>query len=482
MVGHEGHLDAPTAVRQADVLNSGLRTFLTPRHQGPMGRMFSFVASDNPRVMVKALKRAEVSDEYVVRVYETAGKGTEKALISFAGTIVKAVEADGTERTIKAAEHTDHALQVEIGAYSVKTYKVVLDGRKVGEKATMPLRELPFDRHCFSYNAFRGEADFEGGYSYAAELLPDEGITVDGVPFCFGEKDAANGMTCRGQVLTLPAAKKQRQLHLLVASDSEDRQATFQVGKDRPTVTVPYYTGFIGQWGHDGQTTGYLKDGEVAWVGSHRHSPVADEPYEFTYMFRVILDIPERVTEVTMPEDEHVVVFAATVVDKEAEVTPAGPFFKTSLLPAEQRLSEAEALQNEPNLLKGAEIVGVSGEVNGDERAANLVDGDELTKWCDAQAAPNYVVFDLGKSVEVKRWRMVNAACEQASYVTRTCLLQGRNNTTEEWRTLDMFDGNRKNVVDRQFNPAAVRYVRLFVVGPTQDLDPAARIYELGVY
>ncbi len=91
-------------------------------------------------------------------------------------------------------------------------------------------------------------------------------------------------------------------------------------------------------------------------------------------------------------------------------------------------------------------------------------------------------MFDLGKSISVKRWRLVNAASEQASYVTRTCLLQGRNSNTEEWRTLDMFDGNRKNVVNRSFDPAEVRYVRLFVVGPTQGLDSAARIYEFELF
>ena len=304
---------------------------------------------------------------------------------------------------------------------------------------------------------------------------------MNGIPFRFGEKDAANGLSCRGNILQLPANDKPCRLHLLLASDLQDRQAEFTIGRNRQKVTVPYYTGFIGQWGHDGHTVGYLKDADVAWVGSHRHSADADEPYEFTYMFRVVLDIPKGTREVQLPDDSHIVIFAATMADDEQQVRPAAPLFKTSLLQSDVEATK-QAGVDEPNLLQNAAIIGVSGEVNHDERAALLVDGNEETKWCDNQVAPNYVVFDLGKPVPVKRWRLINAAREQSSYITRTCLLQGRNSLEEEWKTLDMFDGNRKNIVDRSFVPSTVRYVRLYVVGPTQDYAPATRIYEFELY
>lgn len=479
IVGHEGPLDAVNAVRQADRLNSPLRTFYTDRHAGSLGKKFSFVTSDNDCVMVRALKRAEVSDEYVVRVYEMSGKGTQKARITFASDIVKAVEADGTERTLKQAETDGRSLLVDIKPYSVKTYKVVLAKQKYAETAVQPL-VLDYDRHCFSYNEFRSSGNFEGGYSYAAELLPDEGITVGDIPFRFGEKDAASGLTCKGQTIQLPAGKDYRHLYLLVASDRDDRKAAFSIGGKQHTVVVPYYTGFIGQWGHDGHTTGYLKDAEVAWVGSHRHSAEGDEPYEFTYMFRVCLEVPRGVREITLPDDEHVVIFAATLANDAADVVAAAPLFKTSILSAAQHMESSP--QPQINLLRDAKITAVSGEVNNNERAALLMDGDPNTKWCDAQAAPNYVTFDFGKPTTISRWRLLSAAAEQSAYITRTCLLQGRNADTEEWQTLDMFDGNRSNYTDRNFAPATVRYLRLFVVAPTQGQDSAARIYELEVY
>ncbi len=479
LVGHEGKLDAVSAVRQADRLNSPLRTFLTNRHSGKLGKQFSFISSDNKSVMVRALKHAEVSDEYVIRVYEMGGKSAQQARITFPTNIVKAVEADGTERTIGEARADGQDLLVDIKPYSVKTYKVKL-AKKQSVDVDVQKLQLAYDRQCFSFNEFRSSANFEGGYSYAAELLPDEGITVGDIPFGFGEKDAANGLTCKGQILQLPSGKDYRHLYMLVASDRDDRQARFTIGGKQQTVDIPYYTGFIGQWGHDGQTEGYLKDAEVAWVGSHRHSGSGDEPYEFTYMFRVRLDLPKGVREVKLPADEHVVVFAATLANDEVDSQVAAPLFQTSILPTSQQMATASKPQ--VNLLRDAKIIGVSGEVNANERAAMLIDGDVDTKWCDAQEAPNYVTFDLGEKKSVGRWRLLNAACEQSAFITRTCLLQGRNSETEEWQTLDMFDGNRNNQIERSFPSVSVRYLRLFVVAPTQGKSPAARIYELEVF
>ncbi len=479
LIGHDGPLDQAEAVRQSTILNSRLKTFLVPRHSGGLGREFSFLSCDNDQVLVRALKRAEVSDEYVVRVYETGGRQSQNARLTFAADILGAVEADGTEKTTSEARFSGRTLELSVKPNSVKTFKVRLAGRGL-KKADTETLSLPYDRQCFTYNEFRSSGNFEGGYTYAAELMPAEGLRVDGIPFRFGELDAPNGVTCRGQKLSLPASHDYGHLYLLVASDKDDRKTTFGVGKERQTVGVPYYTGFVGQWGHDGQTTGYLKDGEVAYVGSHRHSSGGDEPYEFTYMYKVRLDLPRGVSEVTLPDDPHVVVFAATLADDSEPVCAASRLFETSM--AEDAPTKGPSAIEGPNLLKGARVVSVSGETNEREKAVNLTDDDPDTKWCDVSGLPHQVTFDLGKSTEVGKWRILNAGAEHSSYITRTCLLQGRDSESEEWRTLDMLDGNRHNVVERAFTPTRVRYVRLCVVAPEQGRGGATRIYELELY
>ena len=183
LVGHKGELDKPATVEKAEILNQRLKAFHTDKHKGSLGKEFSFVHSDNRNVIIKALKKAEDSNEYVVRVYETGGKKAQTASLAFVGEILSASEADGTEKTIGKAAFNGNKLEVNIKPYSVKTYKVRLKASAQPasslQYANLPLK---FNRKCSSFNEFRGEADFESGYSYAAELLP-ETMTVSNIPF-----------------------------------------------------------------------------------------------------------------------------------------------------------------------------------------------------------------------------------------------------------------------------------------------------------
>lgn len=481
IIGHQGELRNADAAKQALVLNSKLKSFVSTKHQGLLGNSFSFLSSDNDQVFVRALKRAEASDEYVVRVYEMGGKQTQRATLTFASDIAEATEADGTEKTKGAASFSGKRLLVEIKPFSVKTFKVKLKNEN-RQKMEVDAYMLPltYDRQCFSYNEFRSSGNFEGGYSYAAELMPEGGLCVDGIPFRFGEFDAKSGMTCQGQKIMLPSEKNYQHIYLLVASDKDDRMASFMVGKTEQTVSVPFYSGFVGQWGHDGQSVEYLRDAEVAYVGSHRHSSGGDEPYEFTYMYKIRLDVPKNVREITLPNDPHIVIFAATAANDMADMAPASQLFETSF--KQNMFSSGKVVEEKNNVLKDARIINVSGECNEREKAVNLTDDNPDTKWCDVSGIPHCVVFDLGKPTTVGSWHLLNAGAEHFSYITRTCLLQGRNAENEEWQTLDMIDGNRNNVVQRSFQPTEVRYVRLYVVGPEQGGGGATRIYEFGLY
>ena len=494
LVGHQGPLNMVDATQQATMLNSPLRAFAAKRHKGGLGREFSFVSSDNPNVMIRTLKRAEVSDEYVVRVYELSGQSEQNARLTFAADITQAVEADGTEKSLHNAAFAGNQLKVAIRPFSVKTYKVKLKTKKAPASTlrstegglqgkTSQTISLPFNKKCFTFNEFRSDADFEGGYSYAAELRPAE-LTVDGINFELGEVDGMNGLACQGDTLRLTPADHTRPLYLLAASSKGDRTATFLLGKSSQTLEIPFYTGFVGQWGHDGQTEGYLKQPEVAYVGTHRHSPQGDEPYEYTYMFKLRLDIPKGVSQVILPSDRHVVLFAATLADDTPETVPASKLFETSNRDDLAYLkANDESRTSMPSLLKDAKILSYSGFVNERERPEFICDGDPETKWCDTHAIPNFVTFDLGSVRAVSRWHLLNAGSETAAYITRTCLLQGRSNEQEEWQTLDVLDGNRTNEVDRTFQPVSVRYIRLYVIAPTQSVGmDATRIYEFELY
>lgn len=485
IIGHKGALDKGVAVEQSTQLNSPLRAYKATKHQGALGRQFSFAQSDNKNVSIRAFKKAEVSDEYVIRVYENSGQA-QQASIRFADNIQTALEADGTEKTLGAAAFDGSALKVNIGPYSVKTYKVTFAGAK--NVAAMPQTEIPlqWNKRCFSFNEFRNAADFDGGYSYAAELISGRQVVTDGIDFRLQDLDAANGYACVGDTIALPAGKYNK-VYLLAAGTKADAQGTVTflrpakkgVQADSTTIQVPHYTGFLGQWGHDGQTEGFMKQANIAYIGTHRHSSRGDEPYELTYMFRIGLDIPAGATQIVMPRNPGIVVFAMKAVDQPADVQTASQMFITG----NRNDNPVTAQEKRVNLLKDATVVAKTGEANARETVAMLTDGDERTKWCDVNAAPNYVAFDLGAEHTISGWRILNAGIEGAGDITRSCMLQVRSSLTEEWQTADLVDGNKTNDLTRRIEPTQARYVRLFITSPTQGTGKdASRIYEFEVF
>ena len=485
LIGHSGALDHTSTVEKAELMNQRLKAFQTDKHKGTLGKEFSFVTSNNRNVIIKAIKKAESSDEYVIRVYETGGKSIQQATLSFAGDILSANEADGTEKNIGNATFNSNQLQIHIKPYSIQTFKVRLKkSMQPDYRSEYANLSLNYDRKCASFNEFRGEANFESGYSYAAELLPDS-IFINQVPFHLGEKDSFNGMTCKGDTILLPSGNTYTRLYFLAASASDnDCAATFCCGKSKTELVIPSYTGFIGQWGHTNHTKGYLKDAEIAYVGTHRHSSGEDHPYEFTYMFKFGIHIPKGATSIILPKNDKIVLFAATLANENLpEVTAASRLFRTAIKGNHTGVPTDDN-PNKENLLKTAEILSYSGYANPYEKPEYMIDGNKDTKWCDTGMTPNYVDFDLGKQQHISGWKLINAGEESHSYVTKGCFLQGKNHPDEEWMTLDRIDGNSRNKVERQLpQPAQARYIRLLVTNPVQDAEGKdARIYEFEVY
>ena len=199
-------------------------------------------------------------------------------------------------------------------------------------------------------------------------------------------------------------------------------------------------------------------------------------------MFKLAIDIPAKATEIVLPDNKDVVIFAATLVEEPyAPVEAVSTLFRTA---NKDNACLQEMAEPKVNLLKPEQIVAWSGYTNDNEKPAFLVDGKENTKWCDISMLPNYVDFDLGTEKEISGWKMVNAAQESHSYITSNCFLQGRNNPNEAWRTLDFVTGNKQNVINRSLGKTEkVRYLRLLVTQPVQAPNGKdTRIYEFAVY
>lgn len=482
IIGHDGRLDRVSAARAGERMSQRIKAFVVPKTKGE-GRSLSLASTDAPNVVIKAMKRAEDGDGYIVRVYETAGRPTQ-ANIVFATPLRAAQKADGTEKVIADAAIDANRLPVSLKANGIATYRVRFDEMKTvsPKMAAVP---LPYNYCGITYNSFRHDGRLNGGLSYPAEIMPDE-IARNGVRFNIEKRPADNVVLCSGDTIALPEGKWDK-LHLLMAADTEGRdlRADLTVGATTTTVTVPSYTGYIGQWGHDahnapggydwghlGFSKGYLKKPRVVYAGTHRHSLTRDEIYENAYLWDVQLDLPAGADTLILPDDLNIILVAATVTAGAPEsAVAATPLFSTANRAADSR--DTDTISEPANILTPDMIISYTGGKKESGHPARLLDNNVGTKWSD-RTLPASVVFDLGKPTVVTGWTILCNERKRAERLVSGCFLLGRNSPDEEWRTLDFFTGNSRSEINRRLSaPEQVRYIRLTVTQPSQ--EPGSR-------
>lgn len=355
LAGHAGDFRQGRTDWQALRLDQPLVAFQSPPHPGSLGKRFSLMGVTNSRIRVLALKKAEGSrDEYVVRLVEMDGKPASDVQVKFATPITDAREVDGAEEPVGPATVTDGVLVTSFNAFQPRTFAVKL--RRAGD--TPPAVEvrpvaLPYDRCVATPDGRPGAGYFDSeGNALPAEMLPDQiiyqGIRFTLAPYAYGKHDA---VVAHGQTIPLPPGHYTR-LYLLAASAREDRQATFRVGDKPADLTIQDWGGYIGQWDNriwkaveipaqkraDGSTRpprvdpygemvglapGFIKPAPVAWFASHRHAPDGtNEPYAYSYLFAYAVDIPEGADDLTLPDNDQIVILAATVTDENSSVEP----------------------------------------------------------------------------------------------------------------------------------------------------------------
>ncbi len=359
LAGHTGDWREGGVPFQADRLNQPLLAWQAAPHTGPLGRSFSLLtvtAADGsmPPVAVRAVKRAEESDEIVVRLQELSGRPLDGVRVRFAWPAVAVRELNGAEEAISAhgtggalpsplppLALSDGAVVLGFAPFRPRTIAVTLAAPPVSiGRLTAHVMPLPFNRDGISRDAAPRDGDFDGrGHSIAGDLLPAT-IVSGGIAFTTGPQADRryNVVACRGQKLKLPIGGADA-LYLAAASVGGDRLATFLVDGKPATMTIHDWAEPVGQWDsrlvggdfHEDPATiapGYAKTQPLAWVGTHRHDALGEnEAYVFTNVYRYRLPLPPGARTVTLPSDERVIVVAATAVGGEGQpAVAAQPF------------------------------------------------------------------------------------------------------------------------------------------------------------
>jgi alpha-mannosidase len=365
IASHAGDWRAAQTDWQAQRLNQPLMAFEATRHAGALGKSFSLLDVSNSRVRVLALKKAEESDEVVVRLVELDGKVEKNVRVHFAAPVTSARELTGQEQPFGAAKVSGGALLTDFGPYQLRTFALKLAPPRVTLRApaSVPV-EMPYDLDAAGPHGEKSQAGFDSaGRSLPSEMLPRD-ILFGGARFRLAPGAGANALVARGQTLKLPKGNFRR-LYLLAASADGDRRATFRVGARAYELSVEDWGGFVGQWdtrqwragerqvppGASAETAarirepeyrqdpyaemtgirpGFIKPAPVAWFASHRHDARgASEAYAYSYLFAYAIDLPPGATTLTLPDDEKIRVMAVTVSDEGVRVRLAQPLFDT---------------------------------------------------------------------------------------------------------------------------------------------------------
>ena len=192
-------------------------------------------------------------------------------------------------------------------------------------------------------------------------MLPGE-IVSEGIYFKIGSgaDDRENAVVCNGQTIVLPKGRYNR-LYVLAAA-TRDTGGVFRFGDKEVRLTVQPWTGFVGQYDNriwdrqltkmefkcDAQVvgikTGYIKRDSIAWFCTHRHQQTnGNESYQFSYIFKYAMDVPEGAANVTLPDNDSIKIFAMTLSNNENDAAKtATPLYDdfTGRKPVNLRLAQ----------------------------------------------------------------------------------------------------------------------------------------------
>ncbi|MDD3079942.1 MAG: glycoside hydrolase family 38 C-terminal domain-containing protein [Paludibacter sp.] len=468
---------------QAAKLNQPLYAYESPKHDGNLGKTFGFVSLNTDKVAIKALKKAEESDETIVRVYELTGNDQSNVEMTFPTNIVSARAVDGREDSIDdAVSFNGNKLTFSIARFHPKSFAVKLSALSTtdAQKPVSTPVSLTYNIDVMSNDFLKKDGKFaDSNYAYPAELFSDE-INADGINFTVGPRGNGllNAVQCTGQEISIPQAATNKKLYILAASQNiEGSDVDFKIDGTAYPVRVEYLADNVGEWGTVYGSRKYKKE-NIAFMATHRHNVVtnANDSYAYLYIFKYAIPIATDAAKLTLPNDPDVVVFAVTVSDNENDdVIPV-----TTV----ENLPDFDYLEPESEAAPCGEIliptlVTASGSTDAYERPAMAADNNPYSKWCDEGSSGKYLIYGFNEPVQICQWNVVHAGIESDDNIASDFTLQYYNGS---WVDVDAVTGNTDNKTVRTVTPFTAERVRLKIIKPTQGSSTIARIYSFDLY
>ena len=390
IAGHAGDWREGKTDWQAYRLSMPLIAFETSKHEGALGRSFSLLSVDNPDIRVLALKKAEKSDEVILRMVELDGKPASQVHVKFAGPLIAAREVNGQELPTGSATIESGALETSFKPYQPRTFALRIGAAPAHEQGVASqVVSLKYDLAASSNDDTSAQGGFDAkGDALPAEMLPTQ-LEINGIDFQLAPSGTGlpDAVVAKGQSIELPQGDFNK-VYVIAASDEGDQQAVFHIGERAEKLTIEDWGGFIGQWDtrlwkprpdsvtvggradsrepqhqvplrkdwavsanhatwdltntgspswspsypndYLGLRPGFIKPATLAWYASHHHTPDGlNQPYQYSYLFVYALDLPAHARTLKLPPNDKIRIMAVSVAKEEPNVDPVQPLYDT---------------------------------------------------------------------------------------------------------------------------------------------------------
>ena len=239
---HEGG-DLTRVQLAAREFSAPMTAFCANKHKGSLSKSFSFGSISDNGVIIRAVKKAENTDEIVVRVNEGVNRQHNNVRLTLGNGIKSAREIYASEEEIGSATVENGELVFSMSPYEVRSFALTLavSRKKAAREAQLPV-ELPYNTKAQSSNNARAAGCLPGkDYAIPAELLPQT-LTSGGVDFNIG-KGSVDALTAHGQKIALD--KNYGKLEVVAASLNADTLSLYHFGKRFSTSAVKLFSSEI---------------------------------------------------------------------------------------------------------------------------------------------------------------------------------------------------------------------------------------------
>jgi len=301
---HKGNVGADTQL-EARKFITPMTAYICPKHGGILGSDYSFGSVSTNNVIIRAIKKAEKSNEIVVRLNEGANKAAENFTLSLGNGIKEAKEIFASEEYRGEAKVKDGKLVTSFKPYEIKSFALKLNDADATIAETPVKTELPLDKNIITKQGMGG--DFE--YTVPYEIVPDT-INSNGYEFDIS-KDDKNALVASSQKINAQSSGK---LAFLCASLGKDKTAEFTVNGKKVSVQVNSCFERFARWDlYDFGETAYIKNGKLAYEATHCHKNGKDEIAKSMYFYIAEFDV-EKDSEIILPNDSDIVILSACLV------------------------------------------------------------------------------------------------------------------------------------------------------------------------